>query len=998
MSQLTYSKNSIPLWNGADGSVDVNVNDLALAKPIDCGAVASPIVSTSFDIKGGNSSNFGGGNAGSIKLDFDASTSVALAPICHNNAKAAPDLDKEFHISAGLDDQHVAMTLDVGGKADLSLAGSFKYGALGVGAEIDANANGRYVCALPYPANDSLQTILDDFFKNLALPGTLQKAPDNGALYSLEMGGSLKLAVNASAGYSIKGTKDFDVLNLKLSEAYDLSILGKLAVTGEIAGQFSVQVRAGAQPAWANVQVFRKSSKDLQVAADLQIGAQSQLGGLPQTGQEFLGALLGVNAKNWLNLVDDVVSQAGSIQSGADLESKLDGLADTFVSRYANQAIGTIAKDSPELTGLLKRLQNVVNSYQNLDNSAIALFDRYYNVATGKADDLLSALQNISALKSLADFGKNVQGDIPPVLWNVFQQLTNGDPLTAILENPFAAVQKKVSDALSLIQNDAHSDIRDFIALAKSQFGLDPLFNEIAKFDSVANLQAQASDEAQHLIQRLTGTVFSKIPSGDLQKVLNIAKQISNGTADFWKHFDDALSAASSQSFNLELNAAYENSTETTALIDIDINLNDPAGIPFLQAAGVGDFSQILANYNPKVVILNKGSLTHNLQSSSGVKINIVGWHLNFQYQNSFQVLTQADQQIRPTAGGRLNVFTTIDMQAQQNQMRKTTKAEEQVKTNFTLQFLAITNNVIDGSKYDAEHKEYLIDVITGYDAAYDMSFTDTNATPPQLENALAFAKVVGLDAVGATPAGLAPMLNLDNNTYGEIDGEYRVMFTPGAIQNLFSDQAVDEATVRSILKPIVLADFIGLNGISSIGWMYVNDDVKTLYWDQQFNFVQAGTILSDANIVAVSPIPGVEVPQNPEPEEVFDTSTNIANRSVTSVLFQAERGLFKAFSQLQKLVLAGRKNQPINTNDFTNAVNQFGNVLNLIASMTHGQNTTFAVMDGLIRLANPGSPARTAALAVTTHTGGAERHILFQSGAGNIPALIAGSDAQQPA
>ena len=52
-------------------------------------------------------------------------------------------------------------------------------------------------------------------------------------------------------------------------------------------------------------------------------------------------------------------------------------------------------------------------------------------------------------------------------------------------------------------------------------------------------------------------------------------------------------------------------------------------------------------------------------------------------------------------------------------------------------------------------------------------------------------------------------------------------MFTPNAIQNLFSDQAIDEATVRSILKPIVLADFIGLQGISSIGWMYVNDDVR---------------------------------------------------------------------------------------------------------------------------------------------------------------------------
>ena len=40
-------------------------------KSVDCNA-ANPIVKTSFAIKEGNQSNFGGGNKGSIKLDFDA--------------------------------------------------------------------------------------------------------------------------------------------------------------------------------------------------------------------------------------------------------------------------------------------------------------------------------------------------------------------------------------------------------------------------------------------------------------------------------------------------------------------------------------------------------------------------------------------------------------------------------------------------------------------------------------------------------------------------------------------------------------------------------------------------------------------------------------------------------------------------------------------------------------------------------------------------------------
>ena len=631
MSQLTFSKSSIPLWSGADGSVNVDVNVSDPSKPIDRTA-GNPILKTSFDVKAGDKANFGG-NSGSVQLGFNASSSVTLAPIWQNQNAAAADLDKEFGISAGLDNKTLALTLDVGAKADLSAAGSFRYSVLQVGAELDAGADGRFVCVRPYPVTESLQMILTDFFDNLALPGTLRQAPGKGELYSLELGGYLKLGVNASAGYSIQGTKDFAVPNLKLSETYDLSILGKLAVTGQIAGRFSVQVKAGATDGWANVQVFRKRTRDIQFAADIQVNASSKLSGLPQTGKEFLGALLGVNAKNWLNLVDSVVTQAGQIGSVADLKTKLDGLADIFISRYANRAIDTIIDGTPEAQNLLKRLQNVVNSYQNLDSSAIALFDRYYDVATQKADQLVAALGKISGLKSLQEF----EGEVDPVVWNVFQQLTNGDPLTAILENPLQAIQKKVDDTLSLVKDQAHSDIRDFIALAKSKFGLEPLFNEIAKFDSVDKLKAQASDEAQHLFQRLTGKLLDSIPPADLQQVFKIAKQIADGTADFWKHFDDALTAASSQSFTLELNAAWERSDETTALIDVDINLQDVRGRTFLRAAGVGDFSDILANYNPQVVRLNKGSLTHNLQSSQGVKINIVGWHLNFQYENSFQ-------------------------------------------------------------------------------------------------------------------------------------------------------------------------------------------------------------------------------------------------------------------------------------------------------------------------------------------------------------------------
>ncbi len=964
MSEITFSKASIPIWNGADGSVDIDVNVSDPLKPIDPTA-GNPIVKTSFDIQGGNNATFG--NDGTLKLGFDASTTVLLAPIWHDQVGAAADLDKEFGISTGLDKQTVALALDVGGKADLSVAGSFHYSALAIGATVNAGTDARFVCVRPYPTSESLAEILDNFFSNLALPGTLLVAPAKGTLYSLELGGYLKLGVNASAGYSIQGTKALDFANLKLSETYDLSILGKLGVTAQIAGRFSVQVRAGATDGWANVQVLRKRTDDVQFAADLNVTASSKLQGLPTSGKEFLGALLGVNAKNWLNLVDSVATQAGTITSVADLQKSLDGLATTYISRYANKAIAQIVDKTPEASALLGRLANVVNSYRNLDSSAIALFDRYFDVGTGKADQLVAALGKISALKSLKDF----EGEIDLMVWNVFQQLTNGDPLTAILQDPVAEITKKVNDTLSLISADAHSDIRNYITLAKSAFGLDPLMNEIAKFDSVAALAQQATDEAQHLVQRLTGTVFSKIPAHDLQAVLDLAKKISDGTAAFWKDFDNALTQAASQSFSLELNAVWERSDETTALIDVDINMQDFRGRAFLKKAGVGDFSDILANYNPQLVRLNKGALTHNLQSSQGVKINIVGWHLNYQYQSSLQVLTQSDQQIRPSANGRLNVFTTINMQAEKNTRRKTTKAEETMHTNFTLRLLAETNDIVDGSKFDKENHDYLIDVVSGAAAFYEMTFTDSNTTPQKLDQALDFAKVLGLDKVGANVPALQPVLQLVNGSYGDIAADYRVVFTPEGLKALFS-QPFDATLIRSVLKPIVLANYYGLPVLSVIGWMYCNDTVRDVWVKEGVNFINAGTVLAAAlpSLQPESPILGFA------PQLSVDTSSDIMNRFLTAQLYQIEDDLAGAFAKLGALV--GKKCE-ITDKALTNAVNDFGKVLNAFDRQSLGDNTTFAVMDGLIQKANRGTEARSSALDLTTHTEGAERHTVFQ-------------------
>jgi hypothetical protein len=985
MPEVNFPKNNIPLWTGATGSLDVEIDVADPTQPLDRKA-ANPITKASFDVKGANKGTFGA--TGTLNVSFDANTSVALGPIWNGNSAAAADLDKEFGISAKLDANTVAVTLDLGVTGKLSASGSFSYNALSVTATVDANADARFVAVRPYPADRPLVRIpdglLDDFLANLHLPGTLQQAPAPGELYSLELGGSLKLGINAAAGYEIKGTQSFNLndlvksfSSLQLSESYDLSILGKLGGTAEIDGRFSIQASAGANPGWVNVQVFRKRTTDLQFAADLKVSASSNLQGLP-SGKEFLGALLGVNAKNWLNLVDSVATQAGQITTVAALKTKLDGLADIYISKYANKAIDTILDGTQAATDLLNRLNSVVTSYENLSSDAIALFDRYYDASTQTVQGALTnALKQIGALRSL----KELAGTVDPTVWNVLQQLTSGitggDVVTAILQDPIAEIQKKVADLTNLIQSDAHTEIRSFISIAKSDLGLDPLFNQIAQFDSVDTLKIAASNEVQHLIQRITNQwPFDTIATNALQPILDLAKKFSDASAAFWTSFDSALSEASSQAISLEINALWESSSETDALVNVDINLNDPAGPGLLKEAGSGDFTRILGDYNPGVVLLNSGKLTHNLKSYSGVKINVVGWHLNYQYESSYTVLTQADQRILPTSTGRINVFTTIDMQALKNKQRQTTQAEETLYTCFTLRLLAESANLAPG---DAQRLAYLYDVVTGVDASYQMTFTDTNTTPAKLEAALDFAAVLGLDKYGANLASLQPVLQKDpSGNYGAIQAEYQVMFTKAGLMHLFAAD-FDGNTIRGILKPIVIANYYNQGNLAIVGWMYVNDSVKSVWDADPIDFVTAGSVLQGKadSLQPETPIPGI----NP-PVPYYDASTDITYRQLTASLYLTEQNLIDGFTKLAGLVKQAQANpaHPVANSDLVDAVNQFGKALNSFDSRALGDNTTFAVIDGLIKQADLGTETRASALDLLLGpAGSSQRHVVFQ-------------------
>ena len=98
-------------------------------------------------------------------------------------------------------------------------------------------------------------------------------------------------------------------------------------------------------PGWTRVTVEKTRTTRFAVAADASAEGKAQLRGLPDAPHEFLGAVLGVNVRNWLNLLDRIRTMTDLNQ----LLSECDELAIAFLTslvRGSGIGQGAMARNS----------------------------------------------------------------------------------------------------------------------------------------------------------------------------------------------------------------------------------------------------------------------------------------------------------------------------------------------------------------------------------------------------------------------------------------------------------------------------------------------------------------------------------------------------------------------------------------------------------------------------------------------------------------------------
>ncbi len=981
MAKLSFEKKDIPFLLAGTGTFSVDTANFTKGKPLD---EAAPVVlTTSFNADSEKTIALGQDNT--VRLGVSTTASAQVTPVFSSSTGSAVDLLTTYEVGHffdnGANSDKVVLVFDVGGSADATASGSFLYSALKAGFTIDANVNGAYTYLRALDKTLPVEQLLPKFFQTMRLPEQGQAAPEAGEAISLRYGGYLKLSAEASAGYELAGTKSVALGQLALSEKYDLSILGKVGLSAAIAGQFSIIVTAAdGLSGWARVCVKRSKSRKTAIAADVNVGFKNSLDNLPPTADEFLGAALGINALNFLT----IFQKARQLSNFEKFKATIDGLAQQYIAEYIGKGFDELAKET-EFTAFLARVNQVVTSYQEVGNRSIALFDRYFDQLAA----LEASLEKIRGLNAeqLATFRK----DLDAQLWNILSQLTDGDAFGFLVGETtidgqnvpaLPAIQSRASAALELIRNKAHEEIRKAVTLAKQGFGLDKFMGELSKLDTMDELKAVATGKTGLFVTRLVGRTLDS--SGNIKQAFNEVHAVLDKIDTFKNKLFAAFKEASRSSYQIALHAQYSRSSESDALVDVLINVAEDRGKVLLSEAGKGDFENTLATADTNVVRLRQGVFTHRTRRESAFKVNIIGWHLNYNYEGFDRVITETEQRLVPSERG-ITVLTTAELGVERDRKRQ----NEETHLNFLLRALGESAKAVPSNE---ESTAYLIDSLNSMTARYELSYTDDDTSAAELDDYVAFARDLGLDKKGATLDALDALLpRAANGGFGAVQTSYDVRFGEKAISALLSVKQISAGTeqaIRNAMRQMVLSNYLKSDEMHDVAFAYATDGVFRNFEEKGFAaFTNQAPCkfpvrLSGSSIAA--------------PAEV---SLDRMEMQVLTTLFMIENSMIDELKNLTKVLKSSTGIDPM---AFQKRLEKFGSVLKDFddfdqTSSKHGvgTNTIFAMFDMLARMASSGSTATASMLRLSSQAGGKSVEKVFLSDEAaevNAPTLAAAS------
>ena len=679
------------------------------------------------------------------------------------------------------------------------------------------------------PVTDILPTFLAD----VVLPQQIDHPdliPDAGDAVITRLSGYLKLHAGLTFGHSLTGTRDLAIERLELAIEYAVKVAASISFGYRLAGDFQVQAIRGTKPGWVRLVVRKSRESTTKFAADLGVAAQFDLAGLPKSPNDFIAQVAGADGEAIVKALD----RARKLSTMEALEGEFSRLGKLAVDDLAMKWIGK-ALDDDTVNEFFGKVNQVVNEYDKLDRRIIHIYEdllervadltkqaatpaedfhrKFQEALNAETEQLKSTLANFGvdgphALKSLLE-QKDKDNDR---LWKLIEAVWDGRPSDILLEETAFREFKSVLDEVrEFLEDDVQQEIKDVIRTAKEELGLKRLFSKLRAIDSPQELQRLADKHLQGLVSDLIGKAFEEIEDTEFPSVLDQVRSILTKMEEFKEAWYKRVTEAVSQKFDFSLAYAYSRVSEDAALLDVEIDLNSTSGPGLARKAAGGDFAELLESYKSSVVKINKGVLTHDLNKSTRLQVNILGWRLN----RIVTIVQDCEHSIETQAGGLLHVY------ADETYIRQKRESGGRFKESVASRFLLKTVGAVlqpeddPAQAIDPKSKQYLIRTLRNIAVEYDLSYEDEHTKAEELRNYLEFGRLMGVVKSSSEDDAVAGVVRKLNEEFpdglGKVSIKYFVRYNPDDLRLAFLPQS-DELRHRAkeAMREFVSARYIG--------------------------------------------------------------------------------------------------------------------------------------------------------------------------------------------
>jgi hypothetical protein len=743
---------------GGDGQLEVGSDQDAWKVLVASGAPFDRSVDRVADLKVslGTENALMLGRAGTLKIGVSAS-----ADAVHQIQLIWPDSQVEPHtlrdLQPGASEYVVRLLLQ--GKADASAKGCAPIGPLKASFGVTAGGSISYERLRIVSAGIPARQVLQELFGGLRLPqqiDTVAEIPDPGEVVVARFAGYLNLAGQVSYGYSLTGSRDIAVGKLNLDLDYALKLSAGLSAAYSLAGEFELEARAGSSPNFVRYVVRKSRESQFNFPADFGVDATLHLKGLPDTADEFLAKVLGAPAERALKLF----GKARTYTSVEELEKAAGKVLRGTIHGLSQKLLGK-ALTNATLDEFLTRMLQVVDVYNNLDTRIIHL----YEDSLGKIPQLMTTL-NVLAKVTSRDGLKDISGD---ETWALITRLAGTRLHDILMEDPaFAEFATLVQQTRSFIEDGAKKEIREVVTTFKAAFPLDSAFSQLRGITTPKQLKDLADEKLQGLAEQILGKTFDEIRGSDAGIALKELHAALDQVESFKAKYYDKLKEVANRSFSAQLHFAYSRASSRTALLDVEVDVSSEEGSRLARLAAGGDFADLLARYNSKMVRINKGVFTHSIPSSTQIQVNLFGFAIG----GMTRVFQDTEEALEAHDGGLLHIYTTR------------TQIEERRRHGGELTASTFLFATIAKALQPEGSREYLIRTLPKMSVQYDLLKEDNKTKPDEMRQILELAALVGI--LPDTASFLDSLRNQFPTGLGKVSATYVIRYDSDAVSAAF--------------------------------------------------------------------------------------------------------------------------------------------------------------------------------------------------------------------